>query len=81
MTKYQVIYGKYALTIYDEKEETEEDKEKKQKEIDALKQSILKREKLLANEAFVSKAPASLVEQERKKLDTEKEKLTELEGE
>ena len=81
LTKYQVIYGEYALTIYDEKEETEEDKEKKQKEIDALKQSILKREKLLSNEAFVSKAPASLVEQERKKLEQEKEKLGQLEGE
>ena len=81
LTKYQVIYGEYALTIYDEKEETEEDKEKRQKEIDALKQSILKREKLLSNEAFVSKAPASLVEQERKKLEQEKEKLTQLEGE
>ena len=81
LTKYQVIYGEYALTIYDEKEETEEDKEKKRKEIDALKQSILKREKLLSNEAFVSKAPASLVEQERKKLEQEKEKLTQLEGE
>ena len=79
-TKYQVISGDYALTLYDEKEETDEDKEKKQKEIDTLKQSIEKREKLLANEAFVSKAPASLVEQERTKLEMEKKKLEQLEA-
>ena len=81
VTKYQVISGDYALTLYDEKEETDEDKEKKQKEIDTLKQSIEKREKLLANEAFVSKAPASLVEQERTKLEMEKKKLEQLEAE
>ena len=80
VTKYQVISGDYALTLYDEKEETDEDKEKKQKEIDTLKQSIEKREKLLANEAFVSKAPASLVEQERTKLEMEKKKLEQLEA-
>ncbi len=78
VTKYQVISGDYALTLYDEKEETLEDKEKKQKEIDTLKQSIEKREKLLANEAFVSKAPSSLVKQEKAKLETEKKKLEQL---
>ena len=78
VTKYQVISGDYALTLYDEKEETDEDKEKKQKEIDTLKQSIEKREKLLANEAFVSKAPSSLVKQEKAKLETEKKKLEQL---
>ena len=76
---YEVSYHDYEVLLYDEHEETEEDKKKRQKEIDTLKQSIEKREKLLANEAFVKKAPASLVEQEREKLEREKQKLTRFE--
>ena len=77
---YEVSYREYEVILYDEHEETEEDKEKRQKEINTLKQSIEKREKLLANEAFVKKAPASLVEQEKEKLKSEKKKLEQLEG-
>ena len=78
---YEVSYREYEVILYDEHEETEEDKEKRQKEINTLKQSIEKREKLLANEAFVKKAPASLVEQEKEKLKSEKKKMEQLEGE
>ena len=67
------------MYLYDEKEESKEDEEKKQKEIEALKLSIQKRETLLSNENFCKKAPEKLVEEEKKKLELEKQKLTELE--
>lgn len=44
-------------------------------EINKLKQSIERREKLLANENYVNKAPSNIVELDRKKLKEEKEKL------
>ena len=47
----------------------------KQKQIEALKQSIERRKKLLANENYVNKAPQALVEKERKTLAEEEEKL------
>jgi len=45
------------------------------KEIESLENSIKRREALLANENYVSKAPATLVEKERETLLQEKEKL------
>ena len=50
------------------------------KEINKLKASIERREKLLANSNYVSKAPANIVEADRKKLLEEKEKLAILEN-
>ncbi len=56
-------------------EEIEEDSSKKEEEIKKLEASIERREKLLSNENYVSKAPANIVEADRKKLSEEKEKL------
>lgn len=52
-----------------------EDEAKKQEEIEKLKASIARREGLLSNENYVNKAPANIVEMDRKKLAEEKEKL------
>lgn len=57
-----------------------EDESKKIEEINKLKSSIERREKLLANSNYVSKAPANIVEADRKKLLEEKEKLAILEN-
>ena len=43
-----------------------------------LTETINRREKLLANENYVNKAPANIVDMDRKKLASEKEKLAEL---
>ncbi|MBE6161643.1 MAG: valine--tRNA ligase [Firmicutes bacterium] len=75
---YEVKSGKYEATIFFEKEETEEEKLMKEKQIETLKSSIERRKKLLSNENYVKKAPASLVEQEKNKLSEEEEKLSEL---
>ena len=48
------------------------------KEISMLENSIARREKLLANEGYVNKAPKEIVESERIKLAEEKEKLAKL---
>ena len=77
--KYEVVYKNYNMTLCDEKEESKEDIEKKEKEISFLKASIEKREKLLANENFVKKAPEKLVKEEQEKLEAEKQKLNLLE--
>ena len=44
-------------------------------EIEQLKISISKREKLLSNENYTSKAPEKVVEAERNKLKEEQDKL------
>ncbi len=49
--------------------------EKKAEEISKLEASIARREKLLSNENYINKAPADIVEADRKKLKEEKEKL------
>lgn len=59
---------------------SKEDESKKIEEINKLKASIERREKLLANSNYVNKAPANIVEADRKKLLEEKEKLTILEN-
>ena len=45
-------------------------------EIEKLEQSIKKRETLLANENYVTKAPQHVVELDRQKLKEEQEKLS-----
>ena len=59
--------------------EGEENNTKVNDEIKKLKESILRREKLLSNENYVNKAPKNIVELDRKKLDDEKERLKYLE--
>ena len=77
--EYKVNYGKLEAIIYYEKEVTEEDILAKEKQIESLKASILKREKLLSNAGFVSKAPEQLVNDEKIKLEEEKKLLSTLE--
>ena len=79
-TSYNINYNDYSMTIYYEKIETEEDKALREKQISDLEASIQRREKLLSNENYVSKAPAHIVEADRKKLEEEKEKLKTLKG-
>ncbi len=63
------------ISFYEEKEI---DNSKLEEEINKLKSSIERREKLLSNENYVNKAPANIVEMDRKKLLEEKERLTNL---
>ena len=77
--EYKVSYGKLKAVIYYEKEVTEEDILAKEKQIESLKASILKRENLLSNVGFVSKAPEKLVNDEKRKLEEEKKLLSTLE--
>ncbi len=72
---YQVVYKKYQVVLYYEKQETEEEKNMQMKQRKMLEESIARREKLLANENYIQKAPAHLVEEERKKLLEEKKIL------
>ncbi len=75
---FDVSYKNLKVTIYFEKELTEEDIALKQKQIDSLKNSIERRKKLLANENYVNKAPAQLVASERAKLEEEEKQLESL---
>ena len=72
---YDVKAGMYEATIFYEKVETKEDIELKEKQINDLKNSIARREKLLSNENYVAKAPKNIVDQERESLAKEKETL------
>ena len=56
-------------------EGSKEDESKKVEEIAKLEASIARREGLLSNSNYVNKAPANIVEMDRKKLVEEKEKL------
>ena len=75
---YKVFSNRVKATIFFEKIETEADKLAKEAAIKILTDSIARREKLLANENYVNKAPANIVEMDRKKLAEEKQKLAEL---
>ena len=79
-SSFEVNYKKYKATIYFEKEITEEDLKLKEKQIETLKNSIARRKNLLANENYVNKAPAALVETEKAKLAEEERLLKSLEG-
>ena len=72
INKYNVTNSKYNVDIYYQKEVTEQDLILKQKQIDSLKSSIERREKLLSNDGYINKAPAALVEGEKQKLNEEK---------
>ena len=76
---YNVFSKRVKATIFFEKMETEADKVLKETQIAALKASIARREKLLANENYVAKAPKNIVDIDREKLKEEKEKLALLE--
>ena len=78
ITSFKVSTKTKEAIIYYEKEITEEDLLLKEKQIEELRNSIKKRETLLSNENFVSKAPAALVEKEKNKLEEEKVELEKL---
>ena len=80
INSYNVDTKGYKATIYYEKVESDEEKALKEKQINDLKSSIERREKLLSNENYVAKAPANIVEADRLKLQEEKEKLRLLEN-
>ncbi len=75
---YKVFSNRVKAQIFFEKVETELEKRAKEDQINLLKASITRREKLLANENYVNKAPANIVEMDRQKLAEEKKKLEEL---
>lgn len=78
ITKFNVSNNTFNMDIFYEKVLTEEDKLALEKQIETLRSNISRREKLLSNHGYVSKAPANLVEQERQKLAEEKELLDKL---
>ncbi len=78
ITEYKVKFNNLEASIYYEKEITKEDLLMKEKQIESLKASIEKREKLLSNEGFISKAPSKLVNEEKEKLESEKKLLSTL---
>ena len=55
-------------------------KEQIEEEIKKLQASIERREKLLANENYVNKAPKNIVDMDREKLKEEQEKLVSLQA-
>ena len=75
---YKVFTARTKATIFFEKVESEADRLLKEGQIKTLEMSIARREKLLSNENYVSKAPAKIVEIDRQKLEEEKKKLEEL---
>lgn len=79
--KFNVSYADFKAIVFYEKHESLEEKMLKEKQIESLKASILKRESLLNNQGFVSKAPQNLVDDEKNKLDEEKKQLSILLGE
>ena len=78
MKAYKVFSERVKARIFFEKVETEADKLSKKAQIKALELSIERREKLLANENYVNKAPKNIVDMDRNKLEEEKRKLEEL---
>ena len=75
---YKVFSNRIKAQIFFEKIETEADIAQKEAQVEQLKSSIARREKLLSNENYVNKAPANIVEMDRQKLEEEKQKLADL---
>ena len=75
MKAYKVFSKKIKATIFFERVETEAEKASRKAQIKLLEASIARREKLLANENYVNKAPKNIVEMDRQKLEEEKQKL------
>ena len=78
MKAYKVFSNRVKAQIFFEKIETEAEKAAKVAQMKVLEASIARREKLLANENYVKKAPAKIVEMDKQKLIEEKQKLEEL---
>lgn len=78
MDKFLVSTSYYSMNVYYKKEVSEEDIKLRENNINKLKSSIERREKLLSNENYVNKAPKELVQAERIKLEEEKQALSKL---
>ena len=71
----EIVIDKNISIFYDGTSNREKDLENLIKEKERLENSIARREKLLSNENYVSKAPQNIVEQEKNNLKQEKENL------
>ena len=71
----EIVIDKNVSILYDGSSNKEKELETLTKEKERLENSISRREKLLSNENYVSKAPQNIVEQERKNLEEERENL------
>lgn len=80
MKAYKVFSKRVKAQIFFEKAMSEADKLLEMKQIEVLRASIARREKLLSNENYVKKAPKNIVDMDRQKLAEEKKKLAELES-
>ena len=80
ISSYQTISYQSTLIQITYYFENEVNKEQIEEEIKKLQASILRREKLLANENYVNKAPKNIVDMDREKLKEEQEKLISLQA-
>lgn len=71
----EIIINKNVSIFYDGSLNEAKELEELTKEKERLEKSVQRREKLLANQNYVSKAPANIVDNERKQLEKEKEEL------
>ena len=71
----EIVVDKNVSVLYDGSNNKEKELNDLNKEKEKLEFSITRREKLLSNENYVSKAPENIVNQERKNLEEEKSKL------
>ena len=78
MKTYKVFSNRIKAQIFFEKIETTAEKAAKEAQIQLLKASIERREKLLSNENYIQKAPQKIVQMDKEKLEEEKKKLEEL---
>lgn len=76
---YKVFSSHVKATIYFEKKMSQEEEQNRKKQIEQLKASIERRQKLLSNSNYVNKAPKNVVEFDKQKLEEELKKLKELE--
>lgn len=76
LTSISLAVGDISFVLYyDGSQNEQEKKEQLEKEKTRLEASITRRKKLLSNENYVSKAPAHIVEAERKQLEKEEQEL------
>jgi valyl-tRNA synthetase len=73
--KVEVEYKAYKYIILYDNSLKEDEKENIIKEKETLEKSIQRRENLLANENYVSKAPANIVSKEKESLEEEQKRL------
>ena len=74
-TNIDISFNESIVSIYYDGSLSEEEKERLIKEKERLIASIERREKLLSNENYVNKAPADIVENEKKSLINDKNEL------